>query len=67
MIKIENKPVGPDPFKLELKTALNGLKVGQSFVIDMKYRESARGFISRIEGEFKTQTEGGQLRIGRVA
>lgn len=67
MIKIEDKMVGPDPFKVEIRNALRKLKVGQSFLIPTKYASAARNAASRTEGEFRTNSEAGQFRIGRVA
>ena len=67
MIKIENKPVGPDPIRLEIRTVMRSLKVGQSCLIDPQYSEVARGFGARTEGKFATRSEGGQLRVGRIA
>ena len=67
MIKIEDKMVGGDPLKAEIRDALRKLKVGQSFLIPAKYGSSARCYATRTEGTFRTNSEEGQLRIGRVA
>ena len=67
MIKIENKPVGPDPVLKEIKEALTSLKVGQSFLIPTQFAAAARNHYSRLPGKFSTRSEGDQLRIGRIA
>ena len=67
MIKIENKPVGAKPELVEIKEALKSLKIGQSFLISPTYSSAARNYYTHLEGKFATRSEGGQLRVGRIA
>jgi len=74
MIELQdNIPIPPlaQPFRSEFTDAMEDMKVGQSFVFDVKDRSKVRGVASRLKKAGRVYTQrrlgfGNQFRIWRV-